>query len=106
MDRFEIIPPQQHTRQLPTTLDGVCDRVKSKSYISVLSEETQEEVDRKIRDIMGNSSDDELQRIWIDKEKGTFVYPYVTGECWDLLDGEVIEWMRRHHCWLPYSRFG
>lgn len=77
---FNIIPPQKHTRKLPTTLEGVCNRVKSKSYICVLPSKVQEQVVESIRELMTTGSDDQLGRVWIDKESGTFEYPYATGE--------------------------
>jgi hypothetical protein len=79
--RFDIAPPQKVTRLLPTTLDGVCNRIKSKSYVSVLPQEEQEEVCRTVRQYFDSTSDEVLQRRWIDKEKGIFEYPYTTGEC-------------------------
>lgn len=78
--QFEILPSQKVTRQIPTTVEGVCNRVKSKSYVSVLPQEKQEEVCEAIRELMKSKSDEELQRTWIDKEKDTFEYPYRTGE--------------------------
>jgi len=80
MKRFDIISPQKATRLIPTTVEGVCDRIKSKSYISVLPLEKQEEISQAIRQLFKTKSDEELQRTWIDKEKGIFAYPYSTGE--------------------------
>jgi hypothetical protein len=80
MKRFEIVPPQKAVRLIPTTVEGVCDRIKSKSYISVLSEEKQKEVLENVRHLFQSKSDEELERKWIDKEKGIFEYPYTTGE--------------------------
>lgn len=76
--KFEIIPHQKFTRSIPTTVEGVCDRIKSKSYVSVLSQEEQDEVCDKVRKLFQSKSDEELQRTWIDKEKGVFEYPYKT----------------------------
>jgi transposase-like protein len=79
--RFDIVPHKKVTRLLPTTVEGVCDRIKSKSYVSVLPQEKQDEVVQSVRDLFNSHSDEELQRTWIDKEKGLFEYPYTTGVC-------------------------
>ena len=78
--RFDILPPQKVTRAIPTTVEGVCDRVKSKSYISVISAKEQDDLTDSIRQLLKSGSDEELQRTWIDAEKGVFAYPYSTGE--------------------------
>ncbi|UZJ55891.1 hypothetical protein CBS101457_005211 [Exobasidium rhododendri] len=77
---FEIVAPQKATRLIPTTVEGVCDRIKSKSYISVLSPEKQEDILKNVRHLFQSRTDEELQRKWIDREKGIFEYPYTTGE--------------------------
>lgn len=76
--RFEIIPHQKFTRSIPTTVEGVCDRIKSKSYVSVLGQEQQDEVCDKVRQIFASKNDEELQQTWIDEEKKIFAYPYKT----------------------------
>lgn len=77
--QFDIIPPQKVTRLLPTTVEEVCDRISSKSYVSVLPQEKQEEISQFVRHYFDSTSDKVLQRKWIDKEKGLFEYPYTTG---------------------------
>ena len=80
MNRFDVLPAHKVTRFLPTTVEGVCARAASKSYISVLSQEQQNETMETIRQLLQSKSDEELQRKWIDEKKGIFEYPYTTGE--------------------------
>jgi len=61
-------------RVIPTTREGVVDRVLSKSYITQLSEN-----DRiRLREEIRNYLDEETSKVWIDKENGVFEYPYKT----------------------------
>lgn len=78
--QFDILPEQHLKRSLPTTVDGVCDRIASKSYISMQPAETQKQIMDHVRQIFAAESDENLQRKWIDKAAGTFEYPYATGE--------------------------
>lgn len=59
---------------LPATADIVADRVCSKSYIAIESEETQAQVRGWVKDILkkGNGL------VWIDEKEGVFEYPYKT----------------------------
>lgn len=78
--QYEILPEIHLKRALPTTVQGVCDRIISKSYVGVLDAKTQEKILEDIRTIFANNSDETLQRKWIDKDAGIFEYPYATGE--------------------------
>ena len=79
-DQYEVVPAEYFSRKLPTTVDGVKNRVLSKSYISVLPQDKQDELMKSIEGIFDKSSDAEIQRVWIDQGKGVFEYPYQTGE--------------------------
>ena len=68
---------QHFTRTIPTTVQGVKNRVLSKSYISVRSDQQKEELQRKIDDLFAQG-DDKIGRRWIDRKEGVFEYPYVT----------------------------
>ncbi|PWY97746.1 hypothetical protein BCV70DRAFT_166172 [Testicularia cyperi] len=70
--------PRHVHRVLPTTLQGVIDRVLSKSYISVLPQEKQDQLTAQIADLLNNTPDQELGRNWIDKDQGVWEYPYRT----------------------------
>lgn len=59
---------------LPATADIVADRVCSKSYIAIESEETQAQVRGWVRDILKKGDG----RVWIDEKEGVFEYPYKT----------------------------
>ncbi|CAO1631734.1 unnamed protein product [Parajaminaea phylloscopi] len=78
LDQFEIVEPKYYSRKLPTTVQGVKDRVLSKSYISMLPVEEQESLTKSIDDVFASTDDAALQRVWIDKERGVFEYPYQT----------------------------
>lgn len=56
------------------TTENVIDRVCSKSYIAVLSEENKQVVKQKVKDVVEKGDD----KVWIDEAKGTFKYPYNT----------------------------
>ncbi|KAK6527600.1 hypothetical protein TWF694_004584 [Orbilia ellipsospora] len=60
-------------RVLPTTVDGVVERVLSKSYITALSANDKQAVEEKVRDVVENE-----KKVWIDEGKGVFEYPYAT----------------------------
>lgn len=80
LEQFEVLEPKYYTRKLPATLQGVKDRVLSKSYISVLMPEEKAALLKSIDDIFASEADAALQRTWIDKERGIFEYPISTGE--------------------------
>lgn len=72
---FEPNETESHVhRQIPTSEQGVVDRVLSKSYINGLTPDEQDEVARAVRSI--------IQRgdgiAWIDQAAGSFNYPYRT----------------------------
>ncbi|KAG5342789.1 hypothetical protein C0989_008739 [Termitomyces sp. Mn162] len=58
--------------KLPTNVDIVVDRASSKSYIAVLPPIDMAEVQADVRRIVDEGED----KVWIDKEKGVFEYPY------------------------------
>lgn len=78
-DNFDIVPEKHYVRAIPTTVEGVCNRIESKSYIHVRPESERAQLRKNISDILEHSNDEELQKKWIDKETGTFEYPYKTG---------------------------
>ncbi|KDN35858.1 hypothetical protein K437DRAFT_260286 [Tilletiaria anomala UBC 951] len=75
---FEPLPEIHVTRVIPTTMEGVHERVLSKSYITLLPPEVQADVKRGL-DAIFDAEDEALGRRWIDKEKGIFEYPYRTS---------------------------
>lgn len=76
--QFQADEPRHYHRTIPTTLQGVVDRVLSKSYISVLPKDKQDGLVKKIEDYLNSTSDEQLGRRWIDKEQGIWEYPYRT----------------------------
>ncbi|KAJ3828476.1 S-adenosyl-L-methionine-dependent methyltransferase [Lentinula raphanica] len=63
---------------IPTTVEGVVQRVRTKSYIAILERERKEEyeeLERKVREMLDK---EEVEKKWIDMEKGVFEYPYKT----------------------------
>lgn len=75
---FKADEPRHYHHTIPTTLQGVVDRVLSKSYISVLPQQKQDELVKQISDYLNNAPDDKLERKWIDKQNGVWEYPYRT----------------------------
>lgn len=69
-------PPleEQWKRSIQATEDSVIDRVLSKSYISILSDENKENIVAGLREILTRGSG----KIWIDEAGGVFEYPYQT----------------------------
>ena len=69
-------PPeeQQWTRSIPTTVEGVWDRVTSKSYIAILPTEKKAELEKEIKAALSPRED----KTWIDESRGIFEYPYKT----------------------------
>ena len=57
---------------LGTTLENTIDRASTKSYVAVLPEDAKAEVRKDVAGIVEKGED----KVWIDKEKGTFEYPY------------------------------
>jgi hypothetical protein len=58
---------------IPTTTKGVQDRVLSKSYITILSEEDKGRLCMEIEALL-----EEENKVWIDESSGIFQYPYKT----------------------------
>ncbi|KAF3140138.1 hypothetical protein TWF594_006526 [Orbilia oligospora] len=60
-------------RLLSATVDGVVQRILSKSYITALSEEEKVQVEKNAREAMERE-----RKEWDDEGKGVFKYPYAT----------------------------
>ncbi|ETS59529.1 hypothetical protein PaG_06448 [Moesziomyces aphidis] len=75
---FVADEPRHYHRTIPTTIQGVIDRVLSKSYISVLPQEKQDQLAKDIKNYLDTTPDEVLGRKWIDKEAGVWEYPYRT----------------------------
>lgn len=58
---------------LPTTVEGVIDRVRTKSYITTLEGPAQAQVVETVKRIL-----DEEPRAWVNEADGVFAYPYKT----------------------------
>lgn len=80
---------QHFTRTIPTTVQGVKNRVLSKSYISIRTDQQKQELQSKIDELFAQG-DDKIGRRWIDEKEGVFEYPYVTGELWCFADGCIL----------------
>ncbi|KDE08777.1 hypothetical protein MVLG_00884 [Microbotryum lychnidis-dioicae p1A1 Lamole] len=65
---------KNYSQILTTNEDLVVNRALSKSYITALPKEKQDELAGRIRDIVKGAED----KVWIDEGKGTFEYPYTT----------------------------
>lgn len=59
---------------MPTTREGVWDRITSKSYITVLSDDQKANLKKEVDAAL--DSGDGLK--WIDEATGVFEYPYKT----------------------------
>lgn len=70
--------PRHYDRNLPTNIQGVLDRVLSKSYISLLTHDQQEKLKNEITDYLGKTPDQQLGRKWVDQHLGVWEYPYRT----------------------------
>jgi hypothetical protein len=57
---------------LETTLGKAVDRMFSKSYVAILPEDAKAEVEKDVVSVIEKGED----KVWIDKQKGTFEYPY------------------------------
>ncbi|KAJ6256391.1 hypothetical protein Dda_8891 [Drechslerella dactyloides] len=58
---------------VPTTDDGVVERVLSKSYITALGAGEKEKVESGVRGVLKDTA-----KTWIDEDGGVFEYPYAT----------------------------
>ncbi|EJD02306.1 WD40 repeat-like protein [Fomitiporia mediterranea MF3/22] len=63
------------SHSIPATEQSVQDRVCSKSYIAIQPPDVQKQVRERIREIVEKGE----EKVWIDKEKGVFEYPYKTA---------------------------
>ena len=59
---------------VPTTVQGIADRVLSKSYITQLDEVDKYELKQKVLGLL----DEDKSKVWIDEGKGIFECPYET----------------------------
>ena len=75
---FEPLEEVRIARVLPTTKEGVLQRVSSKSYISVLDEATRSALLARIGKML-DGEDAALERRWIDHGAGVWEYPYQSG---------------------------
>jgi len=75
---FDALTPMHVKHELPTTVDGVIERVLSKSYISVQNEATRSTLVERVRALF-TEDHSKLGLRWLDKSKGIFAYPYGTG---------------------------
>jgi len=71
---FEPQVEQSWDRAIPTTTQGVVDRVLSKSYITQLSDNEKKELRKSIQNYVAEDG----SKVWIDEAQGTFEYPYKT----------------------------
>lgn len=69
----EVWERYETKRTLSVTVDGVVERILSKSYITALSEEEKAQVEKNIREVMERE-----RKQWDDEGKGVFKYPYET----------------------------
>lgn len=60
---------------VPTTEQGVIDRMHSKSFITQLSDEERSKVTEDARRYIK----EDQSKVWVDKERGVFQYPYRTN---------------------------
>ncbi|KAK6518719.1 hypothetical protein TWF506_005857 [Arthrobotrys conoides] len=60
-------------RLLSATVDGVVQRILSKSYITALSDEEKVQVEKNVREAL-----EKERKEWDDEGKGVFKYPYAT----------------------------
>ncbi|GAA5888259.1 hypothetical protein JCM5296_000250 [Sporobolomyces johnsonii] len=73
-EAFEAPVQELYHRILPTTEQGVIDRVLSKSFITALSEEEQAKVIKEVEAVVQKGDG----RKWIKEDEGIFEYPYNT----------------------------
>jgi hypothetical protein len=67
-ERFDPHKEFHVTRSIPTTEQGVVDRVLSKSFVTNLGTQEQAQIEAKVREVVKKGDG----RVWIDKEKGIF----------------------------------
>jgi len=71
---FEPETEQSWDRVIPTTIQGVVDRVSSKSYITQLKDDEKKDLQDKVRNYLA----EEKSKVWMDEAQGIFEYPYKT----------------------------
>jgi len=73
-ENFEPEIEQTWDRAVPTTIEGVLDRVFSKSYITQLSDREGEQLREKVQNYLATDN----SKVWMDEAQGVFEYPYKT----------------------------
>lgn len=71
---FEAQDELTFDRIIPTTIQGVVDRVSSKSYITQLPEVKRDALAEEVQEYLV----EDTSKTWIDKANGIFEYPYKT----------------------------
>ncbi|KAJ3990130.1 S-adenosyl-L-methionine-dependent methyltransferase [Lentinula detonsa] len=61
---------------IPTTVEGVVQRVSSKSYIAILEQESKDEYNKLVQNVKELLKREDVEKSWVDTEKGVFEYPY------------------------------
>jgi hypothetical protein len=74
LEHFKAPKEQIWNRAIPTTEEGVCNRVFTKSYAAVLGDEEKAVLKDKLRSVLRLGED----RVWVDEANGVFEYPYKT----------------------------
>jgi len=75
LKNFETQEELSWDRIIPTTTEGVVDRVLSKSYVTLLSDSEKEALRRDVRNYLA----EDKTKVWIDEATGIFGYPYKTN---------------------------
>jgi tryptophanyl-tRNA synthetase len=70
-ENFEPEIEQTWDRAVPTTIQGVLDRVFSKSYITQISDKDGEELRKKVQNYLATDK----SKVWMDEAQGVFEYP-------------------------------
>lgn len=76
---FDEVDELHITRSIPTTMELLLERIRTKSYVSLLDAPTRERLLDRVQDLFAQQSDTQLGRQWLDKDTGVWAYPYRTG---------------------------
>ena len=76
---FDEVDELHITRSIPTTMELLLERIRTKSYVSLLDSPTRERLLERVQDLFAQQSDEQLGRQWLDKDAGVWAYPYRTG---------------------------